>query len=99
MITIDNAIRHFEEVAEANENTCIAEMDVNLDKYLCAKEHRQLAEWLKELKFHREAWVKVRESIESLKVINYDEESDYIRGVDDALVIVENAMKGYRDLE
>lgn len=44
MMTIDEAIRHCEEVAEQNEKDCIE----------CAKEHRQLAEWLEELKTYQE---------------------------------------------
>lgn len=54
-MTIDEAIKHCEEVAEANERTCKAKPNVNLEKYIeCAAEHRQLAEWLKELKRYKE---------------------------------------------
>jgi hypothetical protein len=31
----------------------------------CAEEHRQLAEWLKELKAHREAWGKVKRTLKA----------------------------------
>ena len=44
MMKLDEAIRHAEEVAELNEAEC----------FECAEEHRQLAEWLKELKALRE---------------------------------------------
>ena len=44
MMELDEAIRHAEEVAELNEAEC----------FECAEEHRQLAEWLKELKALRE---------------------------------------------
>lgn len=58
-MTLDEAIKHCEEVAEENEKT-IAYYTIQGDKEWldecekdcieCAKEHRQLAEWLKELK-------------------------------------------------
>ncbi len=74
-MTLDEAIRHAEEVAEeqkkeANEwhenqvRKCelfpFAEMDYTHENECkkCAEEHRQLAEWLKELKAYREAWDK-----------------------------------------
>ena len=54
-MTLDEAIKHAEEVAEEQENKAKV---LNGDFYQsrrntcfeCAKEHRQLAEWLKELK-------------------------------------------------
>ena len=58
-MTIEEAIKHAEEVSEANErgvqdaielgeqNPPLTEIE---DCLKCAKEHRQLAEWLKELK-------------------------------------------------
>ena len=58
-MTLDEAIKHCEEVAEKNEKT-IAYYTIQGDKEWldecekdcieCAKEHRQLAEWLNELK-------------------------------------------------
>ena len=53
-MTIDEAIKHCEEVAEKKEY--LAETVEGFDEYTreecleCASEHRQLAEWLKELK-------------------------------------------------
>lgn len=44
-MTLDEAITHCEEVAEKNEEQSCKE---------CAKEHRQLAEWLRELELYRE---------------------------------------------
>ena len=64
MMTLEEAIIHAEEVAEAEER--FAKLHQRLDRgikgsgkrYLscleCAKEHRQLAEWLRELKAYRE---------------------------------------------
>ena len=63
-MTLEDAIKHCEEVAEANERTCKAKPHINLESYLeCAAQHRELAEWLKELKQHREAWQKVKEEL------------------------------------
>lgn len=62
-MTIDEAIKHCEEVAKENEKT-IAYYTIQGDKEWlaecekdcieCANEHRQLAEWLRELQVHRE---------------------------------------------
>lgn len=53
-MTLEEAIKHCEEVAEKKEY--IAESVEGFDEYTreecleCAKEHRQLADWLRELK-------------------------------------------------
>ena len=59
-MTLDEAIKHAEEVAEEKEKNAYNLYDAQ--KYeesreciWCAEEHRQLAEWLKELKAYREA--------------------------------------------
>ena len=58
-MTIDEAIKHAEEVAEENQ-AIVDSFDFygeNMAKCKkCAKEHRQLAEWLKELKMFRKAF-------------------------------------------
>ena len=52
MLTLEEAIKHCEEVAERLENKDgYAYTDSTCDE--CAKEHRQLEEWLKELKRDR----------------------------------------------
>lgn len=60
-MTLDEAIKHCEEVAESEEQkykewkgdySHLKKIDSCLE---CAKEHRQLAEWLRELKAYREA--------------------------------------------
>lgn len=58
-MTIDEAIKHCEEVAEDKEKNAIWAYSRTDDTAYtncleCAEEHRQLAEWLKELKIHRE---------------------------------------------
>lgn len=58
-MTLEEAIKHCEEVAEENERQAeaLADFDgaVELQCLECASEHRQLAEWLKELKAYRKA--------------------------------------------
>lgn len=52
-MTLDEAIKHAEGVAERLENSHKRDW-MGEDDERCAKEHRQLAEWLKELKAYRE---------------------------------------------
>lgn len=50
-MTLEEAIKHCEEVAEEQEYHVRMKGKVNASEcYECAKEHRQLAEWLTELK-------------------------------------------------
>lgn len=63
-MTLEEAIKHAEEVAEELEEEavkgCCDDTEI-MDKCIeCAKEHRQLAEWLKELKKYREADEEIR---------------------------------------
>lgn len=56
-MTLDEAIIHCEEVAEEQEKLCRVNDSFNISQPKwreCGKEHRQLAEWLKELKRLRE---------------------------------------------
>lgn len=78
-MTLDEAIRHAEEVAQACENQQERHyesnklFDNNYDKEKmmqcesCANEHRQLAEWLRELKAVREAWTQLTETVTELR--------------------------------
>ena len=51
--SLEDAIKHCNEVAERLENkNGYAYTDVTCEE--CAKEHRQLAEWLRELKAYRD---------------------------------------------
>ena len=59
MITLDEAIKHCKEVAEKNEEMCRVEELMglglqNAEMMKCAREHKQLAEWLTELKQFKE---------------------------------------------
>lgn len=57
-MTLDEAIKHCEEVAEEQEWQAYKSLSRTDDEKMscleCAKEHRQLAEWLRELKRDRE---------------------------------------------
>lgn len=72
MMTIDEAIKHCEEVAEDNERD--SRLFIDLDTYMesecaeCAKEYRQLAEWLRELKKDRKILNGLRIYFQSLVV-------------------------------
>ena len=55
-MTLDEAIKHANEVAEENQaivDSCDYYGENMAKCEECAKEHRQLAEWLKELKAYR----------------------------------------------
>ena len=58
---LDEAIKHCEEVAEEQEKKARKKNDGTMSTRIkceeCAKEHRQLAEWLKELKNYKDARV------------------------------------------
>ena len=62
-MTIDEAIRHCEEVAEEHTKYNFYGGYESCDE--CAEEHRQLAEWLRELKQLREQtrWIPVSERL------------------------------------
>ena len=105
MITLDGAIKHAEEVAEEQDNLCKRYDDasgysrshnesirVADAKWCerCAKEHRQLAEWLKELKQLRQqaSWIPIvyREATQ-------EEKDDYFaRNGEELCYMVESEM-------
>ena len=60
-MTIDEAIKHCEE--EAEEQQKMGERNYDDDCLEYAKEYRQLAEWLKELKKYRAIFEKVGETL------------------------------------
>lgn len=79
-MTIDEAIKHCEEVAELNETSAITyknckEIKTNMyekltaekaenDCHECAADHRQLAEWLTELKERRSGgWISCKDKL------------------------------------
>lgn len=57
MMTLDEAIKHCEEVAEKNDKIADAYkngLGIDVDCRKCAEEHRQLASWLRELKAYKD---------------------------------------------
>ncbi len=52
-MTLDEAIKHAEEVADSHDRIKQIKA-VTLEECRCAEEHRQLAEWLKQLKVYKE---------------------------------------------
>ena len=101
-MTLDEAIKYAEEVAEKNEKKASwfwgKEGNPNYENCVkCAEEHRQLAEWLKELKQLREdrdrllnALNEIRAEIEQTAK-DYDKFDDYrrVRGLWIALDIID----------
>lgn len=70
-MTIDEAIKHCDEEAEENEHICNCYPDFGYDKRKyekCASEHRQLAEWLRELKAYRQAEKEIEQEL-----VNWDD--------------------------
>lgn len=108
MLDIDAAIKHCLEVAEANDLATgiyeiLAENNHNAYEKLtaetnssrcaeCAADHRQLAEWLTELKERRENLTKISEQISSIKRNVKSENSDYLTGYISALSAVEGVI-------
>ena len=81
-MTLDEAIKRAEEVADTKlqyaELSEIQGCYNNAKKcYANATEYRKLAEWLKELKTHREAWVKVLDEMMNVSIPGQDAEYVY----------------------
>ena len=109
-MTLEEAIKHCEEVAEEQEKeaykiVCLIDDYDNSDyKYCreCAKEHRQLAEWLRELKAYRKAEKEIEQEL-----VNWNDiDNGKCRGVFLATSIIQhykneevNADKEGRDSE
>ena len=95
-MTLDEAIKHTEEVAEGYEKKLKVYENIDEDRplfteeetecRLCAEEHRQLAEWLKELKAHREAWSKLKNDVVVYhNNYNYDTAMHFLNIIDTRL--------------
>ena len=83
-MTIDEMIATCEEGSKATWNGRLTQG---------ALEHYQLAEWLKELKSHREAWEKVRKGLRDKK------RDSYFIGIYDAMKIVDKYRPKEGDAE
>ena len=71
-MTLDEAIEHYEKVAEMNDVIANEAGEENwtimFECQKCAEEHKQLAEWLKELKNYKKnyRWIPVTEQLPKL---------------------------------
>ena len=86
-MTLEEAIKHCEEVAERLENSCKRDW-MGEDDESCASEHRQLADWLRELQRWREFGGRIanvcasyiteeqKEKLLEIMEVNADEDSD-----------------------
>ena len=90
-MTLEEAIAHFLKMAEENEKDAKqfkrikATQDMISHCYECAKDHRQLAEWLRTLKAYGEARKAIEGTIEELKKSGDD---TYIKGLELAEQII-----------
>ena len=108
-MTIDEAIKHTEEVVEQYEKICDTKLKVGLpniyydkDKSMkCAEEHRQLAEWLKDYKrlLEQEPILdKIRERIE-LEKLGYPPSAGYYKAIVKVLQIIDKYKAEREDAE
>lgn len=112
-MNLEETIQYYEERAEAEERRAKLHLRPNRDvkgsgkRYLswlkCAKEHRQIAEWLRELKYYKDrqdlinkSWqelINYREGVEKIKIRSqaYRERGENIlaSGMEQALDILE----------
>jgi len=73
-MTLEDTIKHHEQIADSYKDT-VPDCD-------CAKKHRQLAEWLKELKYYRE-------ECETFKVKRIIQPSESIKKIKGTVKIIE----------
>lgn len=88
ILTLDEAIKHCEEVAENQEWLTESYDDDSMGAKLCkecAEEHRQLAEWLERLKAFEEAY----EEIKSFPLV-WEEG----QGIKKCIDLIEKKLKG-----
>ena len=102
-MTLDEAIKHAEEVAEEKENEgkllCQSE-GASIGCLTCAEEHRQLAEWLrdyKRLKEQEPILDKIRAEIE--QEYKVESEHPYGQGLSRALQIIDKHKTESEDKE
>lgn len=97
-MTLDEAIKHAEEVAEGQYNLYDYYLqhgeqdDYVQDCLKCGTEHRQLAKWLKELKHLHEGMENIKAQVASAKATMKTENSDYMTGYVCALSAVEGMI-------
>ena len=92
-MTLDEAIKHAEEVANTNERLCeTVHPAMQLSDYgKCAKEHRQLAEWLKELVKYRQTFGHIEQRAAGVVIYK----GQVFKTFDDDLVLKTKDKNGY----
>ncbi len=93
-MTIEEAIKHCEEVAEKNDKIADTFEETLKNKIACrkcAKDHRQLAEWLRELKAYRKAEKEIEQEL-----VNWD---DIDNGKCRGLFLATSIIQHYKDEE
>ena len=85
-MTIDEAIKHAERVAEANKSANCIE---------CAEEHQQLAEWLKELKAYKENQGDAYRKIKAIvRYYDYDCQREiFVEELSEAILAVQKSKR------
>ena len=89
-MTIDEAIKHCEEVAEEQEEWCERFVS-DTEAAECASKHRQLAEWLRELMAYRKAEKEIEQEL-----VNWD---DIDNGKCRGLFLATSIIQHYKDKE
>ena len=91
-MTIDEAIKHCEEVAERYERMEDSHDDKLKEECLqCAADHRQLAEWLTDYKELKTKYSDVQEKIREIRgYLEFAEEHMNVLGVLEALDIIKD---------
>lgn len=114
-MTIDEAIKHAEEIAEEQNNLyklCLPEYNCNglkdcsalengkdIDCLKCASEHEQLAEWLKELKDTRQAIKNIKAEIGKLTIYHTTEKGSELISKKAVFRVFNFVLNGNRDKE
>lgn len=99
-MTLEEAIKHCEEVADVCEfeaskydMTDAYESHVACQEGECAEEHRQLAEWLRELKAYKKAYTEIDGKIESDYMGNNEYEMAVSDGYQSAINIIDRCIE------
>lgn len=98
-LTLEEAIKYYSELAEENEKDAKqfkrfrGTQDMISHCYECAKEHRQLAEWLKELKAYKKAYTEIDSKIESDYMGNNEYEMAVSDGYQGAINIIDRCIE------
>lgn len=109
-LTIDEAIEHCEKEAEEFEQICKENDNYNFHQpkwRRCAKEHRQLADWLKDYKKLSHAVEEIKAEIENVKsvmneeIINHDRKDliNFVNGLNQCMCIIDSHISEKRNHE